>query len=85
MILPIFKKPLSKIIDKSTKLIFDKESVFYFNFYKKYDLANKIYFILNNLKIANQRKKNLKNKKKFFIKNWSERMKEELNEVDQLK
>ena len=51
-----FKKPLSKIIDKSTKLSLIKK-VFYFNFYKKYDLANKIYYILNNLKIANQGKK----------------------------
>ena len=85
MLLPTFKKPLSEIIDKSTKIIFDKESVFYFNFHKKYDLANKIYYILNNFKIANQRKKILKNKKRFFIKNWSERIKEELNEVDLLK
>ena len=81
MLLPTFKKPLSKIIDNSTRLIFDEKSVFYFKFYKKYDLAEKIILLLENNQIRKSKRKKLDYKKKYFLNSWNDRMKQEFEEI----
>ena len=41
MLIPNFNSPLGEVIDKSTKLLFTNETVFYYDFDKKYNLAKK--------------------------------------------
>ncbi len=84
MLIPNFNSPLGEVIDKSTKLLFTNETVFYYDFDKKYNLAKKIIFLLKNDKLRKIRKKNLFKIRKFFLTGWHERIKEEILEVKKL-
>ena len=84
MLLPNFSAPLGEVIDKSTKLLFTKDTVFYYDFNKKFNLAKKIMFLIKNDKIRKKKKINLINKKNFFLVSWDKRINEEILEVQKL-